>query len=210
MQGKYFIIEGPDFSGKTTQVNQVRSILNNTGYDVYSELIREPGGTKPGEFIRKFLLDDEYKEFQSEKSQVLGFNYDRAMLVETVLIPAVKSGKIIVSDRSWLSTIAYQCFAGKMPLEETLTICEFVMRDCMPTHIFLLDVSLEESIRRMESRSGEVNHYDSKDRTFKQKIREGYTWITGRYKDILTVIDGEQDQNKISQEIVDHIQQIIS
>lgn len=203
IKGFYGVIEGIDASGKTTQQKMLTNSLEKLGFIFPETKIREPGGTVPGEIMRDILVeDDAYKAFRTPKSQVLGFNFARAVLVEKVIKKLLAEGKVVLVDRSWLSTISYQCFAEGMNLEQVMAICEFAMAGCMPNHIFILDISVEEAMKRIAKSPEHTNHYDKKTADFVAKLRDGYQWSAERYKDIVTVINGEQDVDTIAAEIL--------
>jgi len=107
--GKYFVIEGADGCGKTTQIELLKDHFESKGYDVI--LVREPGGTKLGERIREVLKDPSLEKMTTDAECFLFFG-PRAQLLSEVIAPAVRQGKIALADRCFLSTVAYQGHAG--------------------------------------------------------------------------------------------------
>lgn len=200
MRGKYIVIEGADGVGKTTQLQLLKAALLSHGHDV--AITREPGGTPIGVELRKFLLAEEYEFLRDEVIQLLGFNYDRAILVRKLVADMLKHGRLVITDRSWLSTVAYQSFAGGMDLDTTIRICELAMSGHMPDRIFLLDVPVDEAVYRMSEQGRVLDYYDAKSPDFHQKVRDGYQWCAKRYDYLTTVIDGTQSVEAISEYIV--------
>lgn len=207
-KGLYIVIEGIDGGGKSTQLRFLESSLRSKGFNLITT--QEPGGTISGRIVRKLLLDDYYKQYQLPKCQVLGYNYDRAMLIETVVKPWLRRGTSVITDRSWLSTIAYQHFGEKEDLQAVMTICEYAMGGCMPDQIFILDVSVAEAKRRMEDRPEMANRYDRKPKDFFENLREGYLWATERYSDIVTVINGERPEDEVAKEILEKVLELFN
>ncbi len=201
MRGFYFIIEGGDGYGKTTQEESLRKSLGDLAMRV--QKIREPGGTEIGEAVRPFLVDEEFSHFRSPESQLIGYNFCRSVLVNSVIKPLLVSDIILLSDRSWLSTIAYQAFGEQLDKDITITMCEFAMQGVTPTHIFILDVSVDEALRRLRERAEEGSTYDNKPRDFHERVREGYLWAAKRYKNIVTLVDGERSAEVIAKEILE-------
>lgn len=199
-KGLYIVIEGVDGCGKGAQVKALINALVEKGLDCTFSF--EPGGTDPGMMVREILVDKKFADFQQPKCQVLGYNYARAMLVENVFKKLLAQGISVLVDRSWISTIAYQCFGEGEDLEKVLSFCEYALSGCMPDHIFILDVSVEEAKRRIQTRGGTLSHYDAKPAGFFEKLREGYVWAADHYSDITTVVNGERDQETIAAELL--------
>ncbi len=207
--GTWIIIEGGDGYGKTEQERKLKQSLLSLEYPVVEEPVREPGGTVVGEQVREFLVKPEFSEYISPVSQVLGHNFARSVLIHSRISKLLEAGKIIISDRSWISTIAYQGFAEKANLPAVISICEFALSGYMPTHIFILDVSVEEARHRLKQRGEVLSFYDEKPVEFHQKVHEGYHWAAKRYKDIVTVVDGEKLIDEVAAEILARTLKII-
>ena len=111
MKGLFIVMEGPDGSGKTTQINLLEQYLNEAGYECL--ITREPGGTVIGEEVRELILNPEYKEM-SPVTEMLLYAASRAQLVHEVIGPALEAGKIVISDRFVDSSIVYQGIARNL------------------------------------------------------------------------------------------------
>ena len=105
MKGLFIVMEGPDGSGKTTQINLLEQYLKEAGYECL--IAREPGGTVIGEEVRELILNPEYKEM-SPVTEMLLYAASRAQLVHEVIGPALEAGRIVISDRFVDSSIVYQ------------------------------------------------------------------------------------------------------
>jgi dTMP kinase len=210
MISRYFALEGLDGSGKTTQYNRLVEALKNMGIGHVVSDVREPGGTDIGEKVRKYLLGSDDKSLWAE---VLGFAFARAVLVQSVIKPLLaEEGNVIVVDRCFASSIAYQGCARGAEVDLVKQIADLTMRGCYPDQIFILDISVQESIRRLKNanRSGEVNHFDIQSLMFKSKVREGYLWFAKQYSLLCTVIDGELSPDVIAEQIFNKSCRIIN
>ena len=166
----FISFEGPEGSGKTSQVAQLVEYLRQEGYDVLAT--REPGGTPIGDQIRDVLSNLENTTMRP-RTEILLFQASRAQLVEQVIRPHLKSGGIVLSDRYADSTLAYQGYGHQVDLEKLRTIIEFATGGLKPNLTVLLDVDVEEGLQR-RARGGEWNRLDAYDLAFHQRVRQGY------------------------------------
>ena len=166
----FISFEGPEGSGKTSQVAQLVENLRQEGYDVLAT--REPGGTPIGDQIRDVLSNLENTTMRP-RTEILLFQASRAQLVEQVIRPHLKSGGIVLSDRYADSTLAYQGYGHQVDLEKLKTIIEFATGGLKPNLTVLLDVDVEEGLQR-RARGGEWNRLDAYDLAFHQRVRQGY------------------------------------
>ena len=119
MKGLFIVMEGPDGSGKTTQINLLKEYLEEAGYECL--ITREPGGTVIGEEIRQLILNPEHIEM-SPVTEMLLYAASRAQLVHEVIGPALEEGKIVISDRFVDSSIVYQGIARKLNISTVSAI----------------------------------------------------------------------------------------
>ena len=166
----FISFEGPEGSGKTSQVAQLVEYLRQEGYDVLAT--REPGGTPIGDQIRDVLSNLENTTMRP-RTEILLFQASRAQLVEQVIRPHLKSGGIVLSDRYADSTLAYQGYGHQVDLEKLKTIIEFATGGLKPNLTVLLDVDVEEGLQRRAC-GGEWNRLDAYDLAFHQRVRQGY------------------------------------
>jgi dTMP kinase len=146
----FIVLEGAEGSGKSTQVRLLGDWLAEQG--IPHVLTREPGGTKVGEQIRDILLHGADIPAQTE---LLLMNAARAVFVNDVVKPALASGKVVVADRFWLSSLAYQGYGRGLPLEDVRRICAFAAQGVDPDLTIVLDVSQEESEARRVGRGAD-------------------------------------------------------
>jgi dTMP kinase len=208
MTGKYFVIEGPDMAGKSTQIDSLSHHLSLDGYVVYRT--REPGGTSIGEKIRDILKDPELQSNMTPKTNLYLFNGARAQTFAEIIMPILQNlnGDIILSDRSFFSTIAYQGFGQGMDLDEVKLSCEYAMYGIMPTQVFFLEISYEEAMRRKQSdgeREGKADAFDDREEAFHKRVRRGYEWAAQQYDRVVTRINGEREPEIVAKDILAHV-----
>ncbi len=166
----FISFEGPEGSGKTSQVAKLVAYLQEEGYAVLAT--REPGGTFIGDQIRDVLSNLDNTSMRP-RTEILLFQASRAQLVEQVIRPHLKGGGIVLSDRYADSTLAYQGYGHQVDLEKLKSIIEFATGGLKPDLTILLDIDVEEGLQR-RSRGGEWNRLDAYDLAFHQRVRQGY------------------------------------
>ncbi|MEN3046259.1 MAG: dTMP kinase [Candidatus Hydrothermales bacterium] len=186
--GFFITVEGIEGSGKTTLAKSLFNELKNKGFPVI--LTWEPGGTEIGEKIRKVLL---YSKDLSSWTELLLFLASRKEHVEKKILPALREGKIVISDRFDDSTIAYQCFGRGLNLRIVKRINKIVTLGLKPNLTFLLDLEPELSLKRLKRK----DRIEREDLDFHKRVRQGYLAIAGRAKKRVVVIDGSLNKKKI-------------
>lgn len=166
----FITLEGPDGSGKTSQVPLLAENLRKAGYEVL--VTREPGGTSIGDQIRQVLFDLKNKGMDP-RSEILLFQASRAQLVEEVIRPALAAGKIVVCDRYADSTLAYQGYGHQVDLGMLKEIVHFATGGLKPDLTLFLDISVEEGLRRRNA-GGDWNRLDDYDYDFHRRVYAGY------------------------------------
>ena len=139
--GVFITFEGGEGAGKTTHLNFLSESLRKLGYDVVC--LREPGGTSIGEALRKVVLDGRNTEMSSE-TELLIYEAARAQLVCEVIIPALERGKVVICDRFFDSTVAYQAYGRGLPLDFVETANEFACKGVHPHRTILLTTGDED------------------------------------------------------------------
>lgn len=164
----FMIIEGGEGAGKDTQID----LLSKKLVHEHTVFTREPGGTRIGEKVRAILLG----ETMCPETEMLMFLAARAELVRTVIRPAVTAGKLVISNRFGLSTIAYQMYGREqlhlLPLLKEVS--KHILGDLEPPHCILLDVTPEVGIRRVEGRGDGKTRFDAERYSFHERVRQGY------------------------------------
>ena len=148
MKGLFIVMEGPDGSGKTTQINLLEQYLKEAGYECL--ITREPGGTVIGEEVRELILNPEYKEM-SPVTEMLLYAASRAQLVHEVIGPALEAGRIVISDRFVDSSIVYQGIARNLGISTVAAVNAPGIGIYRPDGIFFIDLSEAEGIRRKKN-----------------------------------------------------------
>jgi len=146
LKGKFITFEGSEGSGKSTQTKLLSDYLRSKGFSVVH--VREPGSTIISEKIRRILLEPKNKKI-SYLSEMLLYMAARAQLVEDVIKPALKKGKIIICDRFLDATLAYQGYGGGININFIKTIGRQVTRGIKPDITFFLDLDVKEGLRRI-------------------------------------------------------------
>jgi len=167
----YFItLEGPEGCGKSTQAVTLCAEMKRRGYDVLHT--REPGGTPIGEQIRRVLMDLENTSMLP-RVEVLLFSASRAQHVRDVILPHLQQGGVVVCDRFYDSTLAYQGYGHGLDVEALRTITAFATDGLVPDLTLLLDLPIEDGLLRKQN-EGEWNRLDAYDLPFHRRVREGY------------------------------------
>ena len=167
MKPLFLVLEGAEGSGKSTQARLLGEWL--AASDVAHILTREPGGTPVGEEIRAILLHG--ADIPAE-TELLLMNAARAVFVADVVKPALAAGKVVIADRFWLSSLAYQGYGRGLPLETVRRVCEFAAQGIQPDLTIVLDVPLDESEKRRSHRGADRIERAGTD--FHQKVVEAY------------------------------------
>lgn len=202
-RGRLITFEGTEGSGKSTQIRFAANHLRKKGFPVL--LMREPGATQTGEAIRKILLDKKLRQMRPE-TELLLYLAARAQLVREKIEPALKSGKIVVLDRYEDSTLAYQGFGGRIPLDTIRKMSLFARGKRIPDLTFLLDVDIREGLRR----SGRGDRIEKKSVSFHQRVRKGFLELARRDPKRFTVILPGQSIPEVRKQIQERLDDFFS
>lgn len=174
LAGKFIVFEGPDGSGKSTQLTRFLTACHNAGLKPAE--VREPGGTEVGERIRDALLTHLDHEEMSIRCEMLLYMASRAQLCEQKIVPALDQGHLVVADRFVSSTLAYQGAAGGLPEEEILAAAKIATNDLKPDAVVIFDVDEHTSAARMNPllRGDDLDRMEAKGAEFHRKVRAGY------------------------------------
>ena len=170
----FISFEGPDGSGKSTQVKLLAACLQAEGYPVFQT--REPGGTAIGDQIRAVVHDLKNEEMDPH-TEILLYSASRAQLVAQVILPRLAAGEIVISDRYADSTLAYQGYGHGLDLPTLRTILAFATRDLKPDLTIYLDITAEDGLKRRQQAAqdgAEWNRLDAQSLAFHQRVRDGY------------------------------------
>lgn len=195
----FITFEGPDGSGKTTQISLLGRYLAKQGYPIC--LTREPGGTPIGEQIRVVLHDRANREM-NPRAELLLYSASRAQLVEEVIRPALEAGQIVLCDRFYDSSLAYQGYGRGLDLEVLRQITAFATGGLRPDLTVYIDVEPEVGlIRRQRDGSAEWNRLDALALEFHQRVREGYRCLIAAEPERWISVDGNRPVEAVQDEI---------
>lgn len=166
----FITLEGPEGSGKTTQMTPLAAALRAAGYDVLT--LREPGGTSISEQVRAILMNLENTAMHA-RTEILLFLAARAQLVEEVIRPQLAAGKVVLCDRYIDSTLAYQGFGQGESLATLRSLLDFATGGLRPDLTILLDIESQAGIQRKQT-SGEWTRMDAFTLAYHQRVRQGY------------------------------------
>ncbi len=200
MKGFFIVMEGPDGSGKTTQIELLREHLDQ----IHQEYIitREPGGTVIGEAIREIILDPAYTEM-SPVTEMLLYAASRAQLMKDVIIPALESGRIVISDRFVDSSMVYQGIARGLGPEVVSAVNAPGIGSYKPDRIFFIDIPEEEGLRRKKEQK-KLDRLEQESIDFHHMVSEGYRKVLSGRPDVVRIdgtLQAEEIQDRIRREI---------
>lgn len=191
----FITLEGPEGSGKTSQLTQFADFLREQGYDVVTT--REPGGTSIGDQIRQVLVSMENKNLHP-RTEILLFLSARAQLVEELIKPSLENGKIVVCDRYGDSTLAYQGYGHGLPLETLREMLRFATDGLVPDLTLYLDLEVETGLLRKKKKQ-EWNRLDAYEVAFHRRVRNGYLALAAEEPQRWCVIDASQPKQAVQQ-----------
>lgn len=192
--GLFITFEGTEGGGKSTQIRRLAERLRSAGRVVRE--LREPGGTPIGEEIRHTLKHSEANRAMTPEAELLLMNASRAQLVREVIRPALAAGEIVLCDRFYDSTTAYQQYGRGLELRHVQAIIDFAVGETRPNLTLLLAVPLSVSEARRQSRqNGQAaprDRFEEADRRFFEQVEQGYQAIAAAEPARVRVIDATQ------------------
>lgn len=191
----FITLEGPEGSGKTSQLAEFAQFLQELGYEVVTT--REPGGTSIGDQIRQVLVSMDNKNLHP-RTEILLFLSARAQLVEELIKPALENGKIVVCDRYGDSTLAYQGYGHGLPLEILREMLRFATDALVPDLTLYLDIEVEKGLLR-KKKGQEWNRLDAYEVEFHRRVRNGYLSLAADEPERWCVIDASQPRQSVQQ-----------
>ncbi|MCB2361030.1 dTMP kinase [Clostridium estertheticum] len=199
-RGRMIVLEGPDGSGKTTQIELLEKHLQESGYEVVR--VREPGGTEISEKIREIILDNDNCKM-SYMCEALLYAASRAQLVNEVIKPALDKGKIVICDRFVYSSMVYQGIGRGLGMERIKSINEVAIDGLKPDLTFMITIPYEEGLNR-KKKQGKLDRLENSGNEFHKKVFEGYMDICIKY-DKIEVVDGNRSVEEIQKDIINTI-----
>ena len=204
MNGLFIVMEGPDGSGKTTQINLLKEYLEEEGYECL--ITREPGGTVIGEEVRQLILNPEYREMSSVTEMLL-YAASRAQLMHEVIGPALEAGKIVISDRFVDSSIVYQGIARNLGISTVSAVNAPGIGIYRPDGIFFIDLSEAEGLRRKKEQK-KLDRMEQEGIDFHHMVSEGYRKVLSGRPEVIK-IDGGRSIETIQKKIRNHVDELL-
>jgi dTMP kinase len=204
-KGLFITFEGTEGCGKSTQIKLLAEHLKVIGHRV--RLLREPGGTPIGEEIRHTLKHSQNNHAMTAEAELLLMNASRAQLVREVIRPALAAGEIILCDRFYDSTTAYQGHGRELDLDKVKAVIEFAVGETKPDLTFFLHVSQELSEQRQRDRQTTLplelqrDRFEEADRKFFERVAHGYGVIAASEPQRVKFINGAQPMDIVCAEI---------
>ncbi len=210
-KGLFITFEGLEGCGKTSQAKMLFDFLIKQG--IPSIYTKEPGGTKIGDKIRKILLDQK-NDGMDYKTEMLLFLASRAENVRLIILPALEKGKVVISDRFYDSTTAYQGYGRDIDLKIIKHLNSLVVGKAIPDLTFILDIDPQEGLKRSTSfgNSREMRFEEEfmnkkiiGGKLFLERVRNGYCQLYQEEKERIKIIDANRSKEDIFEEIIENV-----
>lgn len=202
----FLAVEGGDGAGKSTQIARLAAFLSDSGRQPV--VTREPGGTRIGAAIRELLLDPANQGL-SPQAEALLYAADRAEHVAQVIRPALKAGRVVISDRYLDSSLAYQGLARGLGVSAIEDISRWATGGLLPDLVILLDVSAPEGRRRTSGPERAADRMEQEGDDFHAKVARGYWALSRAYPERFAVIDGGAGPDEVASSIRRHIEKLL-
>ena len=205
----FLSFEGGEASGKSVQAKRLAERLIAKGDQVVS--VREPGSTPVGERVRDIVLHA--KEIPlGANAQALLYSTARAQLVRDVIRPALADGKIVIVDRFYDSTLAYQGYGHGADLAQLRAVTDFAVGDTRPTRTLLLDLPVEAAEQRAATRKPgrEWDRFETEERAFHERVREGYRRLAAAEPQRFIVIAADRDVDAVAADVWREVERLLS
>lgn len=203
-RGRFISIEGGDGAGKSTQLEVIAHTLQQNNIEVV--MTREPGGTPIGERLRELLLKQDAHSIDDETELLMMFAA-RAEHVNTLIKPALKQGKWVVSDRFSDASFAYQGARG-VSLERIGALSDWVLQGFAPDLTLLFDLSIEQGLERVDSR-GAQDRFEQESVAYKQRVQDIYLQRADAQPQRIKLIDASGDIAEVSAQVQQNIRAFI-
>ncbi|MFC4075570.1 dTMP kinase [Salinithrix halophila] len=204
--GWLITLEGPEGAGKSTQILRMEQYLQSRGVPCLRT--REPGGTAVGDRIREVLLDPSLPEM-TRKTEILLYAASRAQLVQEVIQPALRAGKVVLCDRFVDSSIAYQAYGPEGSLSEVVEINRMATGGLSPDRTYLLDLPPSEGLCRLEAR-GAFDRIERKGASFHERVRQGFLNLADMEPDRFQVVKADREREAIFADIRSDLDRLLA
>ncbi|MDZ7725365.1 MAG: dTMP kinase [candidate division KSB1 bacterium] len=197
--GIFITFEGIDGSGKSTQAAKFSDALINSGIE--SVVVRDPGGPRVSESIRKVLLDAA-NSGMSSITELLLYEAARAQLVEETIKPALADGRFVICDRFYDSTTAYQGYARQLDLDIVEHANQIGSCGLVPDYTFYIDMKPDKALDRLTRSKTKQDRMEAEGIRFQTRVRLGYLDIAKQYPDRFMVVNGDNSVETVHKEII--------
>jgi dTMP kinase len=195
-RGLFIVLEGPDGSGKSSLAHFMAKYLEEKGHEI--EFSREPGGTKIGEKIRDIILDVENEEMGNEAEALL-YAASRAQHVTEKIRPTIESGKDLICERFYYSSLVYQGIGRKLGIDVVKHFNEFAIQGVYPDLVIFLDIDPKKALLRKED-DGDLDRLEIEDIDFHREVYRGYKEIIDILPEI-SVVNADRAKEEIYKEV---------
>lgn len=200
-RGLFITLEGPDGSGKTTQIGNIAEYFRSKGREVV--LTREPGGTEIGEKLRAILLDPQNAGMSAETEMMI-YAAARAQHTAELIGPAIERGAVVICDRFVDSSVAYQAF-GRGLGDMVKDVNKYAVADCVPDITFFLDIDPAVGRARIAAGRGEEDRMEQEALDFHYRVYDGYKSISAYEPERVIRIDADRDEDVVRDEIIGYL-----
>jgi len=214
MRGRLIVIEGCDGTGKTTQAEKLHHFLEKRRREVLDGgasavlHLREPGSTALGEAIRNLLLEVPQKGDVAicPTSEAFLFNASRAQLFHEEVLPALEEGCVVVLERFYYSTYAYQGSGLGLNRQMILTMGEWAVEGVLPDRVVLLDMDAAQSLERISTQRDRLESYHV---AFHERVRKGFLELAGLFPERFRVINAAGNPEQIHERVVEAVSDVV-
>ena len=210
-KGRLITFEGTEGCGKSTQVKLLAERLKALGHRV--RLLREPGGTPIGEEIRHLLKHSDANRALTPEAELLLMNASRAQLVREIIRPALAAGEIILCDRFYDSTTAYQGYGRELNLEQVKSVIDFAVGDTRPHLTLFLHVPAEVGEERLRSRQSTLpfvrDRIEEADRKFFERVAAGFAAVAASEPERIKFVNGAQPAENVCATIWELVENVL-
>ena len=201
-KGLFITLEGADGCGKTTQLNLLKEYLTSRGYEIV--VTREPGGKGLGEKLREILLN--YDGEVSDRCEAFLYLADRAQNIDTIIKPAINSGKIVLCDRHTDSSVAYQGYGREQNIDNINMLNELAVNGVHPDLTIVFDIDTETSMERV---GAEKDRLESAGIEFHKRVRNGYLEIAKKNPQRIKVVDASQTIEDVQLDVIKIVEEVL-
>ncbi|MFZ9088353.1 MAG: dTMP kinase [Pontimonas sp.] len=205
MVGVFITFEGGDGAGKTTQIEMLRDWLERQGHTVV--VTREPGGTDIGVELRNIVLH--HRGFLAPRAEALLYAADRAHHIHTVVRPALERGDVVVQDRYFDSSVAYQGAGRVLSEEEVRDLSLWATEHLMPQLTVVLDIPADIARERRDSDNRVFDRLEAEADDFHERVRQAYHRLADAEPERFLMIDGQRPVDDIHAEVVSRVSALL-